>query len=289
MLVTIAEELYALPPADFTSARNQRAKDAKASGDPELAREIGRLPKPSVAAWAVNLLVRERPDIVAGVIDLGNALRDAQEDLDRQKLTALNRQRQDLLRAVAAEGAALAEDAGHRLPAAASADVEQTLQAAMADPSAAVAVRSGRLVRALSSTGVEAVDLTDALGGPAVSAGPAPRAPQRQTAPTVNLEDRRRLKEAKREAEETEKQAERARRNLASAEGRLKEIVPQRDRLDSAVAELERRLAETEKQLAEVEREAAQAERDRADALLTATEAERAARDARRKLERLTR
>lgn len=290
MLVTAAEELYALPPADFTSARNQRAKDAKAAGDKELAQQIGRLPKPSVAAWVVNLLARKRPSIVEGVIGLGDSLREAQEDLDRQKLTALNRQRQELLRAVAGEGAALAEDAGHRLPAAALADVEQTLQAAMADPRAAAAVRSGRLIRALSSTGVEPVELSDAVGGPAVTGDAAPRpAKEQAAAPAISLEARRKLKEARREADETQKRADQAKRDLASAEGKVRELVPQRERLDDALAELERRIAETEQRLADLDRETAQAERERADAALAATAAERAARDARRKLERLSR
>ena len=58
----VAAELYALPPDAFTAARNARA--AAAGG--EAGRRIKALRKPTVAAWAVDLLSREG--------DLGEAL-----------------------------------------------------------------------------------------------------------------------------------------------------------------------------------------------------------------------
>ena len=59
-LLGIAEELYALLPADFTGTRNQWAKQTKADGDRELAARVTALRRPSVAAWVVNLLMRHR-------------------------------------------------------------------------------------------------------------------------------------------------------------------------------------------------------------------------------------
>ena len=42
-LLSIAEELYSLPPAEFTGTRNQWAKQTKADGDAELAKRVTEL------------------------------------------------------------------------------------------------------------------------------------------------------------------------------------------------------------------------------------------------------
>ena len=60
-LTGIADELYALSPADFTPARDARAKELKGS---ELAAQVKKLKKPSVAAWVVNQLVRHETEQV---------------------------------------------------------------------------------------------------------------------------------------------------------------------------------------------------------------------------------
>jgi len=313
MLASVADELYALAPGDFTAARNQRAKAAKAAGDKELAESIGRFPKPSVAAWVVNLLARQRPDVVAEVIELGDALRDAQVDSDRDRLKDLSRQRQDLLRAVAATGVRLAGESGLTVPLAAASEVEQTLQAAMADPDAANAVRTGRLTRTLASTGVEPVDLRDAVAGPfdessAVARSPvtqraatrkaatekaAPRQPARDKAapqrrPPMDKAFQRRLDEARERAEEAGQEVERARADLQSAEARARSLEPRREHLKSELADLRNRVGEVEREIAAVERELADAERDRAAADRGVATIERAAREARQRVERLS-
>ena len=79
-LLEIADDLYALPLADFTPARDARAKEHKA--DKALAAAVKGLRKASAAAWVVNLLVRREPDQVDQVLAVGAALREAQESLD---------------------------------------------------------------------------------------------------------------------------------------------------------------------------------------------------------------
>ena len=77
-LVRETVELYALPPGEFTAARNARAKELKQK-EPELAAAVAELPKPSVAAAALNALVREDPSEVRALVQSGKRLRDAQE------------------------------------------------------------------------------------------------------------------------------------------------------------------------------------------------------------------
>ena len=60
-VLKIADELYSLALGDFTPARDAKAKELK--GTP-LAAEVKALKKPSLAAWVVNLLVRQDADSV---------------------------------------------------------------------------------------------------------------------------------------------------------------------------------------------------------------------------------
>jgi chromosome segregation ATPase len=164
-LADVADELYGLAPGDFTAARNERAKQLKADA-PDLAAQVKALPKPTVAAWVVNQLVRHHGDEVEQVAQVGAALREAQDDLDRDELLTLNRQRHAVLRAVTQQARALSRQLGQPVSPATADEVEQTLRAVMSDPDAAQAVRTGTLRRALSGTGFGPVDLTDAVAVP---------------------------------------------------------------------------------------------------------------------------
>lgn len=181
-LADVAHELYGLPPGDFTAERNDRAKELKRD-DPDLAGQVRALAKPTTAAWLVNQLVRHHGDEVDQVAAIGAALRDAQDDLDRDQLLQLNKQRHGVLRAVTQQARALAKQLGHPVSGAIADEVEQTLRAVMSDPDAADAVRTGTLLRSLSSTGFGAVDLRGAVALP--DALPAARSGTgRRPAPT---------------------------------------------------------------------------------------------------------
>ncbi|WFR68310.1 hypothetical protein P9139_08790 [Curtobacterium flaccumfaciens] len=68
--------------------------------------------------------------------------------------------------ALAQAGADLASDAGHPATAAVLDQVRATIEAAMADPRAGAAVRSGLLLRPLESAGFDDVDLDGTLADP---------------------------------------------------------------------------------------------------------------------------
>ncbi|MEV0536816.1 hypothetical protein [Kitasatospora sp. NPDC050463] len=144
----IADELYLLAPADFTAARNQRANELKKT-DPQLAKQIRALRRPTQAAWAANLLAHHHQDLVAQLLGLGQALRDAQQHLTGTQLRELVEQRRHLVRALAGQAEQDAETAGHPLGAGAVADLERTLSAALADPDASRDLAAGRLTAAL--------------------------------------------------------------------------------------------------------------------------------------------
>lgn len=178
-LTDVAAELYAVPPAGFVAARTARARQLRADGDRELATRVAALRKPSLAAWAVNLLVRHRPAEVEGLLALGAQLLEAQTSLAGGELRELDRRRHALMAAVRAQAHALAVEAGQPLADAVDVPLDSTLRAAMTDAAAAAAVRSGLLVQDLNSTGFGPVDVGDAVavpGAPPLTGAP-PAAP----------------------------------------------------------------------------------------------------------------
>ncbi|MCX6499221.1 MAG: hypothetical protein NTU93_10530 [Arthrobacter sp.] len=256
-LAGIAAQLYALPFDDFVAGRTAAAKEllAVSPATPELryrAAEVRSLPKPSVSAWAVNMLARQRPETLRDLAELGLAMRKAQTALDAATLRSLARERRTLLAGTVAEAGVVAERQGRKISSSIAAEVEQTLRAATADEGAADAVRSGRLLRALSADGVDVVDLAGAvavpeapaaqpIGGSTAGTPPAPGKPRlqavRQERPAPSPTARERAKAALQQASEA------ARSSAAEAQHAAGELSEAEDEV-SALAEEERRLKE---------------------------------------------
>jgi len=76
-----ADELYGLPLDRFVPERTALARDLRGAGRREEASEVAALRKPSVAAWAVNQLVRTQGKGVAELFEAGDALRAAHDQV----------------------------------------------------------------------------------------------------------------------------------------------------------------------------------------------------------------
>jgi len=272
-LLSIAEELYALPPSEFTGTRNQWAKQTKAE-DPELSKRVGELRKPSVAAWVVNMMMRHQGDQMTQVLELGASLRQAQENLDGDALRELTRQRRQLTTAVTRQGRDLAHELGQRLTEAVADQVQGTLHAAMVDEDAAAAVRSGLLVSALTATGVGAADVVDAVAVPSaigLTARPRPM-PARKRAelsvvpePEKTPDEAQAAKEAERKAaqdavEKAKDDADDARRRVRKATRRVEKVQARTLQAAEELDEARRRVAELEHELETLDDDAAEAD-----------------------------
>lgn len=282
-LLEIADELYALPLADFTPARDSRAKELKAE-DAALAARVKALRKPTLAAWVVNVFVRREPDQIGQVIAVGAALREAQASLDGDELRALTRQRRQLTAAVTTQARQVAGEEGIRVTSAVADQIEATLTAAMLDASAAGAVRSGLLLTPLAPTGVGSVDLSgtvaiDDHGGITATpqTAPQPARPELTVVPDPEAEEK-----ARQAAQDALTAAEDA---LAAAEaewGAAAETVELHRaeglRLQAEIDELQRRLSKLEADVEEIDDEIAEAEAVLADQNARRDEA-RTARD----------
>ncbi|MFJ4230651.1 hypothetical protein [Cellulosimicrobium cellulans] len=154
----LVDGLFALPLEQFVVARTAAAKEIKASGDAVGAERVGRLAKPTVAAWVVNQVARERPDDVAALVSLGDELRDATTDRDRTRIRTLDRLRRERVERVVGELRDAGEVAGRAVSATALDRLAETLTAAVMDPDAGALVRAGRLSQALQHVGFGIVD-----------------------------------------------------------------------------------------------------------------------------------
>lgn len=300
-LSTVAGELYALPPDEFTAARNARAREVR-DDDRELAALVQELRRPSPAAWLVNQLVRHRAAQLDDLIDLGAELREAQDDLDAAALSRLAKQRRQLVGALARDAGSLAEELGNAVRGPVLDEVAETLQAGMSDAAAADAVRSGRLVRALEAVGLE-VDLDGAVAGGAAPAGSRRARKQRddeasdietpadddagEANAAATRKARERAERAERAAREAEERADAAEAALEELDGRVEEHRRRIAELTDERDELEERLRRIESDLADAERELRPVARDRDRAARSAEEARGAADEAREALESL--
>ncbi|MFJ9455348.1 hypothetical protein ACIRST_09740 [Kitasatospora sp. NPDC101447] len=263
----IADALYALAPADFTVARNARADEVK-KADPQLAKRVRALHRPTHAAWAANLLAHRHGDLVGQLLDLGRELRDAQQHLAGDRLRTLTDRRRRLVRELTEQAQQEATAAGHPLGADAAADVDRTLSAALADPDAARALAGGRLTAALepplwpgaapagTETGrPDAAATRTAEAAPADGKGSAARTRTRARAEREHERENEQERANERVRErEREREREQARAAVAASERAEREAA---DRAADAARELRRATSARQRAQEEADRAAA--------------------------------
>ncbi|MGW1608961.1 hypothetical protein ACWCQZ_06055 [Streptomyces sp. NPDC002285] len=279
-LDTVADELYGLRPEEFIPTRAARAAAARTAGDRALATEIGKLRRPSLSAWASNLLVRERRSEVEPLLRLGEGLRQAHQDLDGAQLRELGRQQRILIGELSRQAGQLAAQAGHPISDAARHEVESTLHAALADPEAADEWASGRLTKPFSA----ATDFP-AVTSPATArrtpSSPAAESRTRRPAPRdtkAGKEHRRRLTQAR-------KAADTAARELRAQEDKTATATRQAFAAKKHLDETQQRVTELTAELQHAKTEHQQARTAEQEARNEARTADRRLREARRRAE----
>jgi hypothetical protein len=247
-------DLYGLPLDRFVPERGALARALRSQGRRDEAGGVAQLRKPSVAAWAVNQLVRTQGGAIAELFEAGEDLRRAQDELlagrgNAAELRAAGERERTAAGELVATARGLLGSEGQELSATVLDRVADTLHAAAFDDEARAQVRDGRLVRELRHVGLGG-------GGANAAAAPGPRAskPPRsgsEPMPEAAADQRRRDRKqaaakaahkAAREAEsDARRRAERAFRGVEVAEQR-------RDRAAAALAESEARLVAAREQ-----------------------------------------
>jgi hypothetical protein len=230
------QELYGLPLEQFVSVRGTLAKALRKDGHREEANEVSSLRKPSVAAWAVNQLVRTRSAEIAALFEAGDGLQHAQSELlaGRGGGSALREavaRERDAVGALAEHARGLLSSDGHELTPAALDRVSETLHAAALDEDARAQVKDGCLERELRHVG---------LGGLDAAAPAPPRARKRRAPEKAPKRDERERAQALKAAHKAEADARRA---AERAERRLHTAQAHRDDAAAALQEAEGALA----------------------------------------------
>ncbi|HEY7150615.1 MAG TPA: hypothetical protein VH391_02945 [Solirubrobacterales bacterium] len=154
------DELYREHPEGFVAARNELAKELREEGDRDGAGRLGKLRRPTAAAWLVNRVALDSPELVEEFAAATGALERAQ----RRALEGDEKAAGDLRAAAAREREAAAavrdgaeraaRDAGHPANSRALELVVETLRAASGDSELRERVQRGRLEREQSAAGL---------------------------------------------------------------------------------------------------------------------------------------
>lgn len=290
-LADAADELYGLAPEEFTAARNNRAKAAQAEGDRDLAEAIRGLAKPTAAAWLANQLVRQDPDALDPLLELGVELRAATAQLDGAEMRRLSREQPKVLGQLVRRATAIAKDAGKPVSPTTAHDLETTLRAAVADEEAANQLMAGRLAISLEHNGFglvapgnlslvrstepkqkAATGTTTRKSGGATAAPAKPSRDERQAQELADAEQE--LEDAQAAVEVTEAGQEEAQAVVDRAQASVEEARTELDRLREQMEQAKFAVSRAEGELREAKQRlerAARAARAAANGLADAT------------------
>jgi hypothetical protein len=227
------DTLYRLPLDEFTSRRNELAKDLKKAGDETGAGSVAKLRKPSLPAWAVNQLAHHERKRLKELFSASDALRDAHA-AGGDALRDATKARNALITRLVDRATGILEEAGHSPSRTHLDKITATLQAS-ADEEYRDELASGRLVNDLQPTGFGGLAEWDAF--------PTPKG-------TVTKLEPAEVRKARREAEDL----------LARAESAEERAVALRENAQRA-----RKKAEEAEEAADGAEEDAQAARERAE------------------------
>ena len=146
------DALFALPPGEFTAARDALVNQLRAEKRGDEAAAVKALRRPTVPAWTVNMVARNQPDVVDALVAAGTALAGAQRralsGVKEAGMREAAQQRREAVDRAWLAAAAILRDADTD-PAPHRQAVSDTFEAATADPEAATTVREGRLSKEL--------------------------------------------------------------------------------------------------------------------------------------------
>jgi len=261
------DELYAVPPKEFTRARNAKVAELAAAGHVDDAKAVRRLGKPSAALWATNQLARQDPERVTEFVALVQQARRAQLRDPRAAAEAMRAQRVELETLTTAAAEAMTK-AGYPVSRVTRGRVADTLLGAAVDARLADELCRGCLASELSAPGFEVfadatagAELRLVRGGRPAESRSERAAAQRAREQSKQERQARTAEAERRAAAQRAEAAERAAREARAAEQAMREAERTAREAENAVRELERQLADARRRWKSAQREAAAATR----------------------------
>jgi hypothetical protein len=245
------DRLFGLPLSDYTSGRNDLARRLRAAGQTAAAEATAKLPKPSVSAWAVNQLSRQRRRELEELVAVGRRLAEAQLRAvggdDAAGFVQLRSEHADAVRSLAAAATDLLEQAGSRPGDAVRRRIGETLRGLSLDPTDPNPLLAGRLTVDSQPAGFSLLERFELPARGVRRQGK--RAPARER----RAELREQLRAARAAAREAASRAASAGREAAASrrtterlEQAATEAATEAERSAAAVEALERELREVE-------------------------------------------
>jgi hypothetical protein len=271
----VIDDLFKLPLAEFTAARNALAASLKEAGRADDAAAVKALTKPPLSAWAVNQLYWRHRKPFDHLMAVGGRLRKAQtlqltqtatkaagkgqgEPRGQRELRDLIDARSDALADLATHAAALLRESGHPATPDVTRRITTTLEALATSGDQPGAPAAGRLTADVDPPGFEALSaLVPRSKGKRGTGGEPSRVipfrPPSKATPAKKLSPaaRKQQEEEERQAQRTAAMAARrdaeralrdARKAVAQSQAALRQAAARAKIAEKAKAELEKRL-----------------------------------------------
>jgi DNA repair exonuclease SbcCD ATPase subunit len=304
--VSDVDDLFKLPPDEFTAARNALVTQLKKGGRADEAAEVKSLSKPPISAWTVNQLFWRHRKLFDQFMAAGEKFRKAQASQLAGKGTDLRaplEERREALAQLTKAAAKVLQDSGHPASPDLMRRIATTLEAVATYGAQENGPALGRLTDDIDAPGFEALAaLVPRAGGGRGAKGSAEAGAVPRVIPFEKQAERRsgRKKdpeeEARRLEEERKAQLAAAKAALQEAERSLRDSRKAAVAAEAALKKAAARAKETERVKEDLEKKfekaSADADTARQEARRVASQAEEAAQaveDAERALEKAKR
>jgi DNA repair exonuclease SbcCD ATPase subunit len=296
------DELFKLPLAEFTDARNELAKRLKQSGRADDANLVKTLAKPSISAWTVNQLYWNHRHAFDRLLAAGQRFHKAQTSSATGKLADLRGSldaRREALTHLSQLAESLLSEAGHNPSLETIRRVTTTLEALSARASPSDGPTLGRLSQDVDPPGFEL--LASFVSGVGLAKGAAAPARTLQKSGAVTnaqqkAADDARQREQKRQLEKTRQarqvriaaakvSLQAAKKALVNARTRAQSLDAVQKKANAELKEAEKRKREAEERLKHANAAAEEAAERAQSAADDATTAADAVEDAKRDVE----
>jgi hypothetical protein len=280
------DDLFRLPLADFTSARNALAARLKKEGRQNEAERVKLLSKPSVSAWAVNQIYWEHRDAFDQLIATGKRLRPAQTARRAGKVADMRDSldaRRDALVQLSDLATELLQSAGHNPSQDTIRRVTTTLEALSAYALLSDGPTPGRLINDVDPPGFASLASLMSGGG---AVEPASIKSGSAATKKAVIADTRKIHQAKIAAAKVSLQD--AKRSLADARTRAQSLEAAQKKANAEAKEAEKYRREAEQRLEKATAASKDATRRAQSVAAEVEEAVQALEDAKRTLTEAT-
>ena len=242
------DALFRLPPAEFTSARNELAARLKKEGHRNDADRVRLLAKPSISAWTVNQLYWDHRDAFDQLMRAGKRLRPAQKLRMAGKVAGMRDSldaRRDALVHLSELATQLLQEAGSNPSLDTLRRVTTTLEALSAHAMLPDGPTPGRLTQDLDPPSFDS--LASLMSGVSVVEDDEPITPVRKSSATANV---RRLEEVRRaKIADAKVSLQDAKRALSEARARAQSLESTQKKANAEAKEAEKNRREAERLL----------------------------------------